>query len=101
MRLTIIPIDSFVAVDGNSSRKPLDLSSCNIPSNIHALQWYETKGWVEFNDDNDPFTPRQPNEQITELPTWATACVEVWNSWTSPQIISPDVPADALPATEE
>lgn len=91
MRLTIIPFDKFVAVDGDASKRPLDLSLCNIPSNIHALQWYETKGWIEFNDDNDPFTPRQSNEQITELPVWAISCVDVWNSWLPPVIEEPTV----------
>jgi len=72
MRLTIIPIDKTVYVDGNS--RFLDLSSCAIPENIHALQWYETEGEVEFNG-----RPKPQNELITELPAWANACVNKWN----------------------
>jgi hypothetical protein len=95
MRLTIIPSDGFVNVDGNSKFQPLDLSGCNIPSDVHALQWYETKGWIEFSDDNDPFTPKPANQDITELPEWANACVEVWNNWTPPEPVVPDTIPEA------
>lgn len=83
MRLTIIPSDNAVYVDG-ISKLPLDLSSCNIPSGIHALQWYENRGWIEFSDDGDPFTPLQPNEDIYSLPDWASACVEAYNNYVEP-----------------
>ena len=84
MRLIIIPSDSFVAVDGDSTHRPLDLSACNIPQNIHALQWYETEGEIEFDDLIDPFAPKPPNEIIESLPEWALACVGVWEAWTPP-----------------
>jgi hypothetical protein len=77
MKLTIIPVDKTVYVDGNS--RVLDLSSCGIPVNIHALQWYETEGEVEFNSK-----PKPPNEIIEALPEWANACVSVWEAWTPP-----------------
>jgi hypothetical protein len=79
MKLTIIPSDSFVSVDGDSSHRPLDLSTCGIPQDIHALQWYETEGEIEFDG-----VPKPPNEIITILPDWANACVAVWNAWTPP-----------------
>ena len=88
-RITIIPSDSFVAVDGVSRPAALDLSGCGIPADVHALQWYDTRGWVEFNDDNDPFTPKVPNQDITELPVWANACVAVHNAWTPPPAPEP------------
>lgn len=84
MRLTIIPIDGFVNVDGTSKFQPLDLSGCGVPADVHALQWYETRGWIEFRDDEDPFTPKPANQDITELPAWANACVQVWEQWTPP-----------------
>lgn len=84
MRLTIIPSDSFVSVDADGSHGPLDLSTCGIPADVHALQWYDTRGWIEFRDDEDPFTPKAPNEDITALPTWAESCVVVWQEWTPP-----------------
>ena len=92
MRLTIIPVDGFVCVDNVSKYQPLDLSSCNIPADIHALQWYETKGWIEFSDDGDPFTPKPPNELIESLPAWANYCVNVWNNWTPPEPPTPHEP---------
>jgi hypothetical protein len=84
MKLTIIPDDSFVAVNGDGSHQPLDLSTCNIPSEVHALQWFENKGWIEFDESVDPFASKPPNEIIEVLPEWALACVNIWESWTPP-----------------
>ena len=70
MRLTIIPIDSAVYKD-NVVYHDLDLTNCNIPSDIHALQWGTDSGWIEFTD-------LRANQNITELPAWATSCVTVW-----------------------
>lgn len=92
MRLTIVPQDGFVQVDGNPKFMPLDLSTCEIPQSIHALQWYNTRGWVEFKEDEDPFTPKQPNEEITELPQWALNCVQVWEAWQPPVPPEPQQP---------
>ena len=49
MKLTIVPDDSYVSVDNDNSHQPLDLATCNIPSDVHALQWFDTKGWIEFD----------------------------------------------------
>jgi hypothetical protein len=76
MKLTIIPSDSLVGVDG-IFLSPLDLSTCSIPANIHALQWYDTEGEVEFTNNPDKTKPQ--NEIITEVPVWAEACVQKWN----------------------
>jgi hypothetical protein len=70
MKLTIIPADGSVGVDGKFYEK-LVLSSCNIPENVHALQWNNGTGSIEFN------TPI-PNEEITVLPQWALDCEAVW-----------------------
>lgn len=83
MRLTIIVVDNAVYVDGEC-RAPLELSQCNIPSNVHAVQWFDTKGWIEFNDDGDPFTPIPANEYIEVLPEWVSAAVTLWQNWTPP-----------------
>lgn len=79
MKMTIIPSDNTVYVDG-VAKMELDLSGCGIPSDIHALQWFDVKGWLEFNDDGDPFTPRPSNEIIESLPQWALNCYDVWLS---------------------
>lgn len=76
MKLTIIPIDGLVNVDYKFFTE-LNLSQCQIPANIHALQWYGTDGEVEFVENADRTKPQ--NEAISELPAWATACFEVWS----------------------
>lgn len=99
-RITIIPIDNTVYVDGVVCE--LELSTCNIPANVHALQWYNTQGWVEFvDDDNNPFTPKPPNQEITELPAWATACVALHEAYVPPvKHIFPHVttPVEVMPS---
>jgi uncharacterized protein YfdQ (DUF2303 family) len=72
MRLTIIRADGAVYKD-NISYSGLDLSA--VPTNIHALQWYETEGEIEFNG-----SPKPQNEFISELPDWANNCVSVFNN---------------------
>jgi hypothetical protein len=74
MKLTIIPVDGAVYKD-SYSYSGLDLSTA--PSNVHALQWKDTKGWIEFKDNDDGTKPQ--NEAITELPSWANACVTKWD----------------------
>ena len=90
MKLTIISDDSYVAVDGDNSHRPLDLSACGIPEEVHALQWFDTKGWIEFDDPIDPFAPKPSNEIIETLPEWALACVGAWESWKPVLSIVPD-----------
>lgn len=76
MRLTIIPVDNTVYVD-SIPKNNLDLSGCGVPDNVHALQWFENIGWIEFKQP-DPFLPPYPNQSIATLPEWATACYQVW-----------------------
>ena len=75
MLLTIIPIDGNVIKD-NVGHSKLDLLSCSIPSNIRALQWQETSGWLEFWD--------QQNEDITVLPSWVDCCLSKWTEANMP-----------------
>jgi hypothetical protein len=74
MRLTIIRADGAVYKDGVSYSN-LDLTA--VPANVHALQWYETEGEIEFINNSDRTKPQ--NEFIFELPAWANACVTKWN----------------------
>ena len=74
MRVSIIPVDGTVR-KGDIAYIGLDLSSCGIPDNVHALQWEEyepNKGHIEFK------SPLLPNEEITQLPVWADACLVKW-----------------------
>jgi predicted O-linked N-acetylglucosamine transferase (SPINDLY family) len=59
MRLTIISSDKFISIDGQGLLDiEQDLSW--IPSNVRAVQWYDTWGEVEYKDET-------PNLRIEEL----------------------------------
>jgi len=78
MKLTIIPVDGSVTEDGKSYID-LDLASCNIPADVHALQWQDTAGWIEYE------SPLVENQSITELPTWANCCMTKWTEANTPK----------------
>lgn len=70
MKLTIIPSDSFIAIDGYSIA---NLNFNDVPENIHALQWDDSNGHIEYkNDDANTF--------ILELPSWSEQLVLDWKS---------------------
>jgi hypothetical protein len=81
MKLTIIPSDKSVGVDGKFYLN-LDLNLCNVPNDIHALQWKDTSGWIEFED-------LRPNEDINELPAWVSCCLEKWTEANTPKPPNP------------
>lgn len=82
MRLTIIPSDGAVYKDGLCYS---NLIWDGTPANIHALQWFATKGWIEFNDDN-PYDNHKPtNENIIELPQWALNAINAWTVANTPK----------------
>lgn len=76
MKLTIIVEDGGVIVDGIGALN-LDFSAYNIPANIHALQWNNDKGWIEYVDVDGE---KEPNLAITELPEWANLCVTAFKA---------------------
>lgn len=69
-RLTIIPVDGAVYRDQQVFVN-LDFTNCGIPADVHALQWKDGLGWIEYTDTRE-------NLPITEQPTWALACVQLW-----------------------
>ena len=74
MRLTIIPIDGSVAIDGVGFGG-LDLSFMD--ASVHAVQWYETHGEIEIKD---PVTGRMvTNEVITSIDEFQPA-IDAWQS---------------------
>lgn len=89
MKLTIIPIDKTVYVDGLSYN---NLDWQDTPPDVHALQWFDSnEGWIEYVTDN--FGNKKPNEKITALPLWANNAVEAWNSVNNSQtqqVITPE-----------
>lgn len=77
MKLTIIPADGSVG-ENDVFYSDLNLSSCNIPADVHALQWQDTAGWIEYN------SPLVENQPITELPAWANCCMTKWTEANTP-----------------
>ncbi len=69
MRMTIIPVDSIIIIDGFPTPN-VDLSW--IPENVHAVQWYDTYGEVEL-------VTSDPNIDITELGIYEQA-IPLWES---------------------
>lgn len=71
MRLTIIPVDKTIVVDGQGySGISTDWSW--VPSNVHAVQWYGSSGEIEYNDGT-------PNETIKELGIYEVALTHKQN----------------------
>ena len=71
MRVTIIPADALVSVNGEGYSE-LDLSFMD--ADIHALQWYETEGEIERKDSRGRITA---NEDITDLTPYQPA-LDAW-----------------------
>jgi hypothetical protein len=59
MKLTFILKDNYISIDGIEIFKVQQDFSW-VPSNVNALQWYDTWGEIEYNDG-------RPNEKIEEL----------------------------------
>lgn len=74
MRLTIIPSDGAVYEDGLSYS---DLIWEGTPADVHALQWFDTQGWIEYEGS-------KVNEAITALPQWALNAMDAWTVANTP-----------------
>jgi len=86
MRLTIIPSDGAVYVDNLAY---LLLEWEGTPTDVHALQWFDSEGWIEYKGD-------APNEAISSLPEWANNAYAAWVVANTP--VPPPPP---LPPTQE
>lgn len=75
MRLTIVPSDRIVLIDG-VAKFDIDLSFC--PPEVHAVQWYGTFGWVEFKENYDTLE-KAPNQRIEDLGIYQQA-IDAWNN---------------------
>lgn len=62
MRVTIIADDSVVSVEGFA--ETVDLSA--LDEDIHAVQWYDTVGEIEYKQDYIKGT-RKANERIEDF----------------------------------
>ena len=71
MRLTIVPEDRLIGIDGIFYQDvQQDLSW--IPSNVYAVQWSDSSGEIEYNDGT-------PNEIISDLGIYAQAQTDFSN----------------------
>ena len=71
MKITIIPSDNTIGIDGDFLLSiQQDISW--IPENIHAVQWYNTWGEVEYTDGS-------PNERIEEHGIYQQAVIDFNN----------------------
>jgi hypothetical protein len=61
MRVTIIPADGFVSVDGEGY---IDLDLSFMASDIHALQWYDTEGELEIQDARGRVIENRPIDSL-------------------------------------
>jgi hypothetical protein len=71
MRLTIVPEDGVIGIDGEFLLK-IQQNLSWIPANVHAVQWYDTWGEVEFKDTS-------PNERIEQLGIYEQAILDFNN----------------------
>lgn len=95
MRLVIIKETGTVGKDGETY-DDLDLSSCNLPNNLWALQWYDNNtGHIEYD------SPMTQNDEITELPDWANACINVWQATKEAAIAAEAAAVAAIQAAEK
>lgn len=89
-KLTIIPADSSIYVDGEALFE-FDLSF--IPEDVHALQWQDTSGWIERKG--------QADELITQLPDWAQESIDLWtDKKNQPTKVPPVSDADKIAAVK-
>jgi hypothetical protein len=70
MKLTIIVEDAAVYKDGINF---LELVWEGTPLDVHALQWIDAAGWIEYKTN-------APNDPITELPEWANNALAAWQA---------------------
>jgi len=71
MRLTIIPEDKTIRIDEEFMLN-IEQDMSWIPENIHAVQWYDTWGEIEYKDGS-------PNERIEELGIYQQAIIDLNN----------------------
>lgn len=72
MRLIIVREDKYVSIDGVGYH---DMDMSSIPSNIHAVQWYDDEGEIEYITIKG--TSREPNKRITSLDDFQTI-ISLW-----------------------
>jgi hypothetical protein len=77
MKLTIVADDGAVGIDGKFFSK-LDLSQ--LDSTIHAVQWYEEHGEVEYKERIENGTPVKPANVLINNVTLYQFAIDAWNA---------------------
>lgn len=86
MRLTIIPIDKFVSIDGVAF---CDIDFVIDPA-IHAVQWMDTAGWIEYKEISGV---KPDNESISDISQFDNV-VAIWRAAYEASLIPPPPPPE-------
>jgi hypothetical protein len=94
MRVTIVADDNAVYVGGQA----LAVDLTGLDPEIHAVQWYDTWGDIEYRYDA-PNNFKKPNERITDISPFQVF-VDRWNTTAAAAQAAPAVkPAAESAAT--
>lgn len=83
MRLTIISDDKTVIIDGVYKH----LENLVIDANIHAVQWYDTWGEIEYRSTRDG---KPQNEVIEDISPFQNI-IDLWQNTVWPPVVEPPI----------
>lgn len=101
MRLTIIADDKTISID-QQNISPVEMPQ--LDSAIHAVQWYDTWGEVEFRTALTDGVPTKPaNQTITDIAPyqWAVAAWNEAKAARDAEIAAAEAAAAAIVASEQ
>lgn len=83
MKLTIISDDKTVIIDGVYKY----LENLVIDANIHAVQWYDTWGEIEYRSTRDG---KPQNEVIEDISPFQNI-IDLWQNTVWPPVVEPPI----------
>ncbi|SRR5580765_2864976 len=87
MRLSIVPGNNSVTIDGASEL--MNLAIYPALEGVHAVQWYGSKGHLEFDNSGFPDVEFKPNEAITDISPYQ----DIIDAWYASATLKPDFDA--------
>jgi hypothetical protein len=69
MRFTYVKDDKLVGIDGDF----LEINNSNFDQEVHAIQWYDTYGEIEFTNR------QERNNEIFEDISYIQSLIDLWN----------------------
>ena len=69
MRFTYVKDDKLVGIDGDF----LEIDNSNFDQEVHAIQWYDTYGEIEFTNR------QERNNEIFEDISYIQSLIDLWN----------------------